>query len=104
MSTSNKPTLNSIGSQLDLLSTEDLLTLNKYLCSIVKQRQTVKRMQATIGFRVGDKVEFTDSRRGVTRKCIVNKVKRVMVAVTELAGSAEPGKRWNAAATILRKI
>jgi hypothetical protein len=102
--TKSVASLQSIASQLDLLSSEDLLTLNKYLCSIVKERNTVKRMQATIGFKVGDKVEFTDSRRGVTRKCIVNKVKRVMVAVTELAGSAEPGKRWNASATILRKI
>lgn len=97
-------TMQSVASQLDLLSSEDLLTLNKYLCSIVKQRNSVKRMQATIGFKVGDKVEFTDSRNRVTRKCVVNKVKRVMVAVTELAGSAEPGKRWNASATILRKI
>ena len=102
--TKSVPTLQSVASQLDLLSSDDLLALNKYLCSIVKERNTMKRMQATIGFKVGDKVEFTDSRRGITRKCIVNKVKRVMIAVTELAGSAEPGKRWNASATILRKI
>jgi hypothetical protein len=102
--TKSIPIVQSIAAQLQSLSSDELLVLNKYLCSIVKERNAMKRMQATIGFKVGDKVEFTDPRRGVTRKCIVNKVKRVMIAVTELAGSAEPGKRWNAAATILRKI
>lgn len=100
----NKTTINTIASQLNSFSTDELLNLNRYLCSIIKQRNTVKRMEATVGFMVGDKVEFTDTRNRMVRKCIVEKVKRVMIAVKELPGSAEPGKRWNAAATILRKI
>lgn len=93
-----------IATQLHDLTSEELLTLNKYLCSIVKERNTVKRMQATIGFKVGDKVQFTDSRSGTTRSCVVDKIKRVMIAVTETSTSARPGLRWNVAANLLKKV
>lgn len=99
-----KVTLQSVASSLTSLSVPELLSLNKQLIQIVKQRQQITRMQAVVGFVVGEKVTFTDSRAGVKRTCRVDKVKRVMIALTELPGSAEPGKRWNAPGTMLTKV
>lgn len=99
-----KATLQTVSQSLNDLSTPDLLALNKFLCQIVKQRQQITRMNAVVGFMVGDKVSFVDSRNGIKRVCRVEKVKRVMIALTELPGSAEPGKRWNAPGTMLTKV
>ena len=100
-----KLTMQTVSSSLTNFSVEELLTLNRHLCQIIKQRNTIKRMEATIGFVVGDKVSFTDSKRGgLKRVCKVDKVKRVMIALTEITGSAEPGKKWNAPGNMLTKV
>lgn len=100
----SKITLQSVASSLNSLSTEDLRTLNRHLIQIVKARSQATRMQAVVGFMVGDKVSFVDSRAQMKRTCRIDKVKRVMIALTELPGSAEPGKRWNAPGTMLTKV
>lgn len=103
MAIANKLTISDISNSFNIFSTEELLMLNKHLVQIVKNRNVVKRMEATIAFNIGDKVEFTNPRDNKIRKCAVEKVKRVNILCRELPGSAMPGYRWNIPASLLRK-
>jgi len=97
-----KVTLEQVASTLIGFSNEELLRLNKQLCQIIKHRNTVRRMEATVSFAVGDKVTFND-KMGQTRVGTVNKVKRVNISVIEAPTSIQPGLRWNVAGSFLRK-
>jgi len=99
-----KLTMQQVATAFDFFSSDELLTLNRHLVALVKQRNAIKRMQATMAFKVGDKVQFKNSKTGKTHLCQVNKVKRVMVNVTELPGSVSPGMRWNVGSTLLSKV
>lgn len=92
-----KASLQSIMSTLNDLTTDELMSLNRFLIQVVKQRRSFNQMHAAIAFRVGDKVQWTSTRTGQTMTGVVKKVKRVNILVDTSHGL------WNVTSTLLKK-
>ncbi len=95
---STKTTLQTVAASLNSLSSQDLILLNKQLIQIVKQRQNIEKMKASISFCVGDKVSWFSPRNHRNMTGEVKKVKRVNILV-----STEQGL-WNVSANLLKKV
>jgi hypothetical protein len=70
--------------QLNSLSVQDLLRLNKLVVSIVKEKQRMDNRTATFEFNVGDAVKYT-GKFGPTSGKVVD-VKRTKVVVQSNLG------------------
>lgn len=92
-----------VNAALVTFTPEELLQINRTLSALYKQKRTMNNIIKANAFAVGQKVKFKDSRDGGhVRVCVVKKVKRVNVSVTELPGSVAPGKNWNVSGSFLK--
>ncbi len=94
----------TISNTLNSLSTDNLISLNKNLVNIIKQRRKVKYSIDLNKFKIGDKVSFRDSRQNLLRNCVITKINRITISLTELPTSSVPGKQWRAPGSMLTKI
>ena len=83
--------------QMNAMTIEDLLKLNRQIVTVVKEKQRMNNRTATFDFNPGDTVTYTSSKFGnrVTGK--VREVKRTKVVVESTLG------RYLVPASMLRK-
>jgi len=83
--------------QMNAMTIEDLLKLNRQIVTVVKEKQRMNNRTATFDFMPGDTVTYTSSKFGnrVTGK--VREVKRTKVVVESTSG------RYLVPASMLRK-
>lgn len=72
--------------QLNAMSVEDLLMLNKQVCTIIKNKQHVKNATSAFAFRAGDTVNYDSSKFGRKMTGTVVQVKRTKVVVKTTVG------------------
>ena len=70
--------------QLNSMSVQDLLKLNKQLIIIVKEKQRMENRVATVSFMTGDQVKYTGKFGPTTGKVL--EVKRTKVVVESTRG------------------
>jgi len=73
--------------QLNAMTINDLVRLNKMVVSAIKQKQQMDNRTAIFNFMPGDKVKFTSNRNGMTYRGEVTDVKRTKVAVKTQMGN-----------------
>ena len=95
----------NIVAEIAKLDDADLRLLNGYIVDRLKLKRQVKTLMTaqTLNLRVGVKVKFKRPDDWNYTVGIVEKVNRVKVKVkvTEGAGRAAPGSRWNVPITML---
>lgn len=84
--------------QMNAMSIQDLLKINKQIVAIVKEKQRMDNRVALVGLMEGDKVSYMSGRLGVKVTGTVKEVKRTKVVVDSAAG------RYLVPASMLTKI
>jgi hypothetical protein len=72
--------------QLNTMSVQDLLKLNKTVVAIIKEKQRTDNRTASFNFMPGDRVSYDSNRFGVKVFGTVREVKRTKVLVESTAG------------------
>ena len=67
--------------QLNAMSVQDLLKLNKAVVAIVKEKQRMENRVASVGLMSGDRVSFNSTRYSAKMTGTVREVKRTKVLV-----------------------
>lgn len=73
--------------QLNAMTINDLVRLNKMIVGTIKQKQQNDNRTAIFSFMPGDKVKFTSNRNGMTYRGEVTDVKRTKVVVKTQMGN-----------------
>lgn len=84
--------------QMNAMSIQDLLKLNKQIVAIVKEKQRMDNRVASVSLMAGDKVSYMSGRLGVKVTGTVREVKRTKVVVESTAG------RYLVPASMLTKV
>lgn len=84
--------------QMNAMSVQDLLNLNKQIVAIVKEKQRMDNRVASVSLMAGDKVSYMSGRLGVKVTGTVREVKRTKVVVESTAG------RYLVPASMLTKV
>ena len=72
--------------QLNAMSVQDLLKLNKTVVAIIKEKQRMDNRTASFNFMPGDKVSYTSNKLGVNVIGTVREVKRTKIVVESNVG------------------
>lgn len=84
--------------QMNTMSIQDLLKLNKQIVAIVKEKQRMDNRVASVSLMAGDKVSYMSGRLGVKITGTIREVKRTKVVVESTAG------RYLVPASMLTKV
>ncbi len=84
--------------QLNSMSVQDLLKLNKQVVAIVKEKQRMDNRVASVCLMAGDEVTYTSGKFGTTVKGKIIEVKRTKVVVQSNIG------RYLVPASMLTKV
>lgn len=85
--------------ELNALSVQDLLRLNKLVVSIVKEKQRMENRVASVSLMSGDRVSYMSGKFGAKMTGTVREVKRTKVVV-EVTGRG----RFLVPASMLTKV
>lgn len=84
--------------QMNAMSTKDLLALNKQIVAIIKEKQRMDNRTATFTVAPGDKVSYMSGKLGRKVTGTVCEVKRTKVVVDSVVG------RYLVPASMLTKV
>ena len=72
--------------QLNAMSIQELILLNKKIVAIVKEKQRMDNRTSIFNFMPGDKVNYTSGKFGTRESGVVREVKRTKVVVEGARG------------------